>query len=414
LRFWCAGYLGSKTHYGKEERIMKGREMSLMRAIGFIGLAFSVLLAVQGKPLQAAEPIKIGVVLATTGWAGMMGSLEKDAIMVAEDQVNRQGGVLGRPIQVFYEDDQSNPTTAAVAATKLIRDQKVCAVIGSTLTVLAMPIIPICEREQVPNVSLGAGHEITMPIKKWIFRIPTTDARLSPVMLKFTVNTLGAKKIALLHSTDASGMMGAKGITDEIGKYGASIIITEKFETKDTNMIPQLTKVKRLNPDVIMLYTSAPPAAVIAKNLQQLGMDTTVVASHGVPSYDFVRMVGKIVEPHWIIFSPKITYGETISPDDPWRKNIYDPFKKAVNEKFGKRELSGWYANGYDGFMMVIEALKAAGTDNRAAIRDAMERLRFQGLLGEYIYSATDHDGLPGESIQPTVIKDGEFWPYKK
>ena len=138
--------------------MMKRRGMSLMMVLGFIGLAFSVLLSVQGKHLQAAEPIKIGVVLASTGWAGMMGSLEKDAITVVEDEVNRQGGVLGRPIEVFYEDDQSSPTTAAIAATKLIRDKKVCAVIGSTLTVLCMPIVPICEREQVPNVSLGAGH----------------------------------------------------------------------------------------------------------------------------------------------------------------------------------------------------------------------------------------------------------------
>jgi branched-chain amino acid transport system substrate-binding protein len=415
VTLWWYRVLRLQNILYKEEITMQRRITILMKTMGLIGLVFSLLLFVEEKPLRAEEPIKIGAVLAITGWAGSMGTPEKEAITVIAEEVNRQGGILGRQIEVYFEDDQSNPTNSAIAATKLIRDKKVSCLLGSTITVFCMPIIPICECEQVPNVSLGAGHEITIPLKKWIFRIPTTDYRLSPVMLKFTVNTLGARKIALLHSTDASGMMGAKGITDTIDKYGASILITEKFDPKDTNMIPQLTKVKGAHPDAIILYTSAPPAAVIAKNLQQLGMETRVVASHGVPTWDFVKLAGKVVEGgRWIIFGPKVLYANKLPPDDSWRKNIYDPFMKGLKEKYGKTEISGWYANGHDGIRMAIEALKIAGTDNPAALRDALEKVRFQGLLGEFIYSPTDHDGLPGESMEPTMIKDGEYWPYKK
>jgi branched-chain amino acid transport system substrate-binding protein len=386
-----------------------------MRTIGLIGFVLSLLLFAGGRPSQAAEPIKIGSIFSITGWAGALGTPPKEAIEIVVDEVNRKGGVLGRQIEIAYEDDQSNPTNSAIAATKLIRDKKVCALLGSTLTVFCMPIIPIIESEQVPMMAFGAGHEITYPLKKWVFRIPLTDYRLSPRMLKFTVDTLGARKLALLHSTDASGMMGAQGVMENVEKYGASLVITEKFDPQDTNMIPQLTKVKAAQPDAIILYTSAAPAAVIAKNYQQLGMKTPVICSHGVPTTEFIKLAGKIVEEgRWIIFGPKCLYADKISPDAPWRRIIYDPFQKALKEKNGKTEVTGWYANGHDAMRMVIEALKIAGTDDRAAIRDALEKVKYNGLLADFAYSPTDHDGQTGESIEPVIIKNDEFWPYKK
>jgi branched-chain amino acid transport system substrate-binding protein len=365
---------------------------------------------------QAAEPIKIGAVLSVTGWAGGLGTPEMEAVTIGMEKVNREGGIIGRKVEVYFEDDQSSPTNSAIAATKLIRDKKVSCVIGATLTSMCMSMLPIFEREAVPNVSLGAGHEITSPLKKWVFRIPATDIRLSPIMLKFTVKVVGAPKIALLHSTDASGMMGAQGIMETAAKHGASIIITEKFDPKDTNMIPQLTKIKAAAPDSIILYTSAAPAAVIAKNYHQLGMKIPVIASHGVPSPEFAKIAGKVVEGGaWIMFANKTQYADKMSPDDPWRKNIFDPFMKALKEKYGKTEYHGFHGNGYDGFQLVVNALKIAGTDDRAVLRDAMEKVSFQGLLGYFKYSPSDHDGQDIEqSIGPMIIKDGEFWPYKK
>ncbi len=395
---------------------MKRKVTILMKTTGLIGLVFSLLLFVEGKPsLRAEEPIKIGAVLAITGWAGNFGTPQKEGITIVAEEANRRGGVLGRQIEVSFEDDQSNPTNSAIAATKLIRDKKVSFVIGSTLTVFCMAMIPICESEQVPNIASGTGHEITVPLKKWIFRLPLSDYRSSPTMLKFAVNTLGARKIALLYSTDASGMMGAKGIMENIDKFGASIVITETFDPKDTNMIPQLTKVKAANPDAIVLYTNAASASVIAKNYQQLGMETTVVACHAIPTPEFMKLAGKITEGgRWIIFGVKDRYADRLPPDDPYRKNLWDPFKKALKEKYGKTEISPFHLNAYDAMRMVIEALKIAGTDNRGALRDSMEKVRYQGLIGDFAYSPTDHDGQSGESEEPLIIKEGEFWPYKR
>jgi branched-chain amino acid transport system substrate-binding protein len=391
---------------------MKRRITILMKTVGLIGLAFSLLLFAEGKPLGAAEPIKIGVVLSITGRGGFLGTPEKEAITVAVEEVNRQGGLFGRQIELYIEDDQSNPTTSAVAATKLIRDKKVCCVVGGSLVVACMAILPICEREEVPQIPIAP---ITIPFKKWIFSVPVTDYILAQRMLKFTVNTLGARKIALLHSTDTYGMNGAQGIIDTIDKLGASLVITEKFDPADTSMIPQLTKVKAAQPDAIILFANANPAAVVAKNYQQLGMETKVVGGGGIPTPEFLKLTGKITEGgRWIIFGLKDLYADEIPADDPYRKNLLDPLKKAIKEKYGKTEWNGFYRNGYDGIRIAIEGLKIAKTDDRAALRDALEKVRYQGFLGDFKYSPTDHEGTLGEAFVPVMIKDGKYMSYKQ
>jgi len=391
---------------------MKRSMAILIKTIGWVGLVFSLLLFAEGTPLGAAESIKIGVILSITGRGGFLGTPEKEAITVVVEDVNRQGGLFGRQIELYFEDDQSNPTNSAIAATKLIRDKKVSCLIGSSLVVGCMAILPICEQEEVPQI---APAPITIPLKKWIFCVPVTDYRLGQRMLKFGVDTFDAKKIALLHSTDTYGMNGAQGIVENVDKHGASIVITEKFEPADTSMIPQLTKVKAARPDLIMLYANANPAAVIAKNYQQLGMETPLVASAGIPTPDFLKLAGKIAEGgRWIIFGLKDLYADQLPPDDPYRKNLFDPLRKAIQEKYGKTEWNGFYRNGYDPIRIAIEGLKIAGTDDRAALRDALEKVRYSGFLGDFKYSPTDHEGTLGEAFVPVIIRDGRYMAYEK
>src|SRR5512139_179593 len=115
----------------KEDIFMKRRTTRLLKTAFLIGLIFSLLLIMEGKPLQAAEPIKIGVILSITGRGGFLGTPEKEAITAVVEEVNRKGGLFGRQIELYFEDDQSNPTNSAIAATKLIRDKKVCCLLGS-------------------------------------------------------------------------------------------------------------------------------------------------------------------------------------------------------------------------------------------------------------------------------------------
>jgi branched-chain amino acid transport system substrate-binding protein len=394
---------------------MSMKKNRLMKIASVVGLSLSLILIPGVRHAGAAEPIKIGAVMSVTGFAGNFGTNSKLAITYLSEELNQKGGIAGRPVQVLFEDDQSVPTNSLVAATKLIRDKNVSMLLGPTLTPMVMPTLPLVEKEKVPQLAIGAGHEVTVPLKKWVFRIPVTDYRLAPRMLDFVVNTLGARKIAVLYSLDSSGKMGAQGIDDNIDKYGASVIIKETFEATDTNMIPQLTKIKAAQPDVIILWTSVAPAAVVAKNYGQLGMKTTVVTSHGVfPTQAFMAAAESVLDKGtWIIFGTRDIYADKLPPSDPWRTNIFDPFNKALKEKYGK-DWEASYANGFDAFNIAAQALKIAGTDDRAAIRDALEKVRYEGMMGTYKYSPTDHDGNSGEAFWGIYRKDGTWWPYKK
>jgi branched-chain amino acid transport system substrate-binding protein len=144
-------------------------------------------------------------------------------------------------------------------------------------------------------------------------------------------------------------------------------------------------------------------------------MDIPVIGSHGIPSPDFAKSASKAVENgRWILIASKAAVGDKMPPNDPYRKNIYEPFLKDLKEKFGKDKVHPFHANAYDGLHVIVEALKIAGADDRAVLRDAMEKVQFDGLLCSYKYSPTDHDGIDIErTVVPMTLKDGELWPYK-
>lgn len=383
-----------------------------MKKRGILGASLPVFMALivlfsVVTATMAAETIKIGAVLSLTGRGGFLGTPQKKAITVIVEDLNKKGGLFGRPIEVFYEDDQSDPTNAAIAATKLIRDKQVCAIIGSSLTVSSMSIMPVSEREGVVQVMVAP---VTSPVKKWVFDANLTDFRLSQVMLKYTSEVLKAKKIALLSSTDAYGRNGAQGVMANAAKYGLSIVITEEFEASDTSMIPQLLKTKAAKPDAIILYANSTPASVIAKNYQQLGMENILVGAAGIATPDFLKSAGKVLEGKpWYLFCPKDIVADQLPAHDPIRA-IYEPLKKAMQNKYGDTEWQAMSRNGYDGIEVVIRGLQAAGTDNRASLRDALERTKnIQGFVGVYNYSPTDHEGCDGSAFVAVIMKDGKY-----
>ncbi len=111
----------------------------------------------------------------------------------------------------------------------------------------------------------------------------------------------------------------------------------------------------------------------------------------------------------------KALYAEQLPLDEPWRKAVYEPFKKSLKEKYGKPDITPFHANGHDAMYILAEALKIAGTDDRAALRSALEKVKYTGLLNaDFAWTATDHDGQSGAAYEPLIRKDGKYWPYKK
>jgi branched-chain amino acid transport system substrate-binding protein len=384
----------------------------------FAFLVVSLLLMISIGSATAADTIKIGHVCSITGWAGMLGAAQRDAMLAVVEDMNKKGGLLGKQIEVFIEDDQSNPTTASIAATKLVRDVKVCVLIGATLSDCAMAMSPISEREHV-------AFMVTSPVVlqydklKWAFSIGAGDIKVAAHCLELAINALGAKRIALLHDTALYGVQGAKTFNARIGEYpGSSIIIEEKYDVKDTNMIPQLTKIKAAKPDLLVIYGTGAPCAVVAKNYEQLGMTTPVLGAGGLGSPDFLKLAGSIIEEEkWAIMVLKISIAERLPADNPYRKNVYEPAKKIYQNKYGtdKGTINVFHVSPMDGFTMATMGIQAAGTDDRAAVRDALEKVRFTTLLGGRVApTPEDHQKGNEDSSTLALFKNGQFVPYTK
>jgi branched-chain amino acid transport system substrate-binding protein len=387
-----------------------------IRAFLLLFLICGLVLSVIPAPVRAAEtePIRIGTIMSISGWAGFIGSAQKELFTAMIDDINAKGGIKGRPLEVYYEDDKSVPTNAVIAATKLIKDKKIAVMVGTSTSDSAMAIVPVCEQEQTPFINCGPAN---IPFKKWVFSVGPGDVIGSRHVLDYAVKDLGAKRIALLYGSDAYGMLAYKVMTEELPKYpGVSIVAEERFEISDTNMVPQLTKLKSANPDVLILYTTGGAGAVIAKNYKQLGMTTQVLGGNALTMPDFMKIAGKIAdESGWIFMSQPMMIVDKMAPDDPFRKNVVDPVRKMMQAKYGAtKQVTLFHGSFWDGIMGAVEAMKLAPTIDRPSIRDGLEKVKFEGFLGQFAPTPTNHRAAQVDPMRPMVFKNGEFLPYVK
>lgn len=379
-----------------------------------VALLFFLALSLFSPPaIESAaatdNTIRIGAVFSITGPGGFLGTRQRDGILAIADDVNKRGGIFGKKLEVFVEDDQTNATSAVLATTKL----KVAVIIGPSTTDSGAAMIPVCEKEKVPFILTGP---VVSPFKKWVFLIGAGDVREASFFLKQAVEKTGAKRIALIHDTSSLGITAAKVLNKDINKYpGCSLVIQEKCEMRDTTMVPQLSKIKAASPDTLLVYTTYDAASVITKNIKQLGLNMRVLFTGGIASPPYFKNVGTIPEEKNFLFTEvKVVAAEKLPPNDPYRKNVYEPFKKVLQAKFGpSAQVTFFHAIGADGMYVAIEALKAAGTDDRSAIRDALEKVRWDGFVGRFACTETDHQGASEGARVLMTIENGELALYR-
>lgn len=374
-----------------------------------------LLLTCSGKlSFAAPEPIRLGTIMSITGWAGFIGTPQREVFNAVIEDINAKGGINGRPLELYYEDDQSVPMNAVIAATKLIKDRKVIAICGTSTSDAALAIVPVCEQSKIPFINSGPA---LIPFKKWIFSVGPGDERGARHLLDFAIKDLGARRIALMYGVDAMGTLGYKVMNAEIGKYpGASLVIQESFEPKDTNMIPQLMKVRNANPDVIILQTTGGAASIIAKNYKQLGMTCQVLGGGSITMPEFYKLAGKIAEEcKWLFLSQPMMIVEKMAPNDPYRKNVWEPAEKFMQDKYGpNKHVTMFHGSTFDALRGITEAMKMCRNVDSASVRDALEKVKIEGFLGTFAPTPTDHQSTPVDPMRPMVLKNGEYVPWVK
>jgi branched-chain amino acid transport system substrate-binding protein len=354
-----------------------------------------------------AEPIKIGSVLSITGPAAFLGDPELKTLQMYVEDINKKGGVLGRPLQLVYYDDGSDAAKANSFGKRLIEDDKVDILVGGTTTGSTMSMVPLVEKANLPFISLAGAVVIIEPVKKWVFKTPHTD-RMAAEKVFEDMKKRGLTKIALLSETSGFGQSGRKEAEAVAGRYGITLVADETYGPKDTDMSPQLSKIKGIgSAQAVFVFGLGQGPAIVTRNYRQLGITLPLYQSHGVASDEYLKLAGSAAEGVRLPSPAQLIPGK-LAANDP-QKPVVAAYEKSFKEVY-KQDVSTFGGYAYDGLMLAVEAIRKAGGTDKVKVRDAIEATRgFVGTSGTFNMSPTDHLGLDLSSFRMLEVKGGEW-----
>ncbi len=375
-----------------------------MKKLLFKLFAVSMLL---GGLAMAAEPIRIGALVAATGPASFLGDPELRTLKHYVEKINDEGGVNGHRIDLVAYDTGANPKKAVTFAKRLIFKDKVAAIIGPSTTGETMAIIPIVQKAKIPLLSMAGGVPIVEPVKKWVFKIVATD-RMACEKIMEDMKKKEISKIAMISGSGGFGKSMRKQCKMVAKKMGIDILADETYGKKDTDMSAQLLKIKNtpgvqavLNPG----FGQGP--AIVTKNFKQLGLNVPLYESHGVASKKYIEIAGKAAEGVFLV-SPPVIVAEKLPDSNPVKKVCVD-YKKEYENAF-KSPVSSFGGHAYDALYAIADAAKRKGI-TPAQIRDGLESLHnFVGIDGVVNMSPDNHLGLDTKSGMVLLqIKNGDW-----
>ena len=370
-------------------------------------LVVATALAVSAFGAMAADPIKIGSVLSVTGPAAFLGDPELKTLQIYVADINKKGGVLGRQLELVHYDDGSDANKANGFAKRLLDDDKVDVLIGGTTTGSTMSMVPLAEKSATPFISLAGAVVIIEPVKKFVFKTPHTD-RMAAEKVFEDMKKRGLTKVALLSETSGFGQSGKKETEAVAGKYGITLVANETYGPKDTDISPQLTKIKNTaGVQAVFVFGLGQGPAIVTKNYKQLGITLPLYQSHGVASDEFLKLAGSAAEGVRLP-SPAQLIPEKLNAKDP-QKPVVTAYGQAYKAAY-KTDVSTFGGYAYDGLLLAVDAIKRAGGTDKAKVRQALENTKgLVGTSGTFNMSATDHMGLSLSAFRMLEVKGGDW-----
>jgi len=376
--------------------------MIRIKTILVMAAAFTVLTTAYSF---AAAPIKIGALFAVTGPAAFLGEPERNSALMVVDEINKAGGVKGRMLELVVYDTAGDATKAVQLATKLIKNDKVAAIIGPSTTGESMAVIPVVERERIPLISCSAGSKITEPVKKWVFKTAQNDS-LAVGRIYEQLRKQKLTAVSLLTVSDGFGASGREQLKAQAARYGITIVSDDTYGPKDTDMTSQLTKIRGSRAQALICWGTNPGPAVIAKNAHQLSIKMPLYMSHGVSSKKFIQLAGDAAEGIRLP-SGKVLVADLLPKSDSQKKSLlefikdYQAHYKVEGDHFG--------GHAWDAVMLLKTAIERGG-DAPSSIREQLEKTKqFHGVGGTFTFSPNDHAGLGRDAFVLVEVRNRDW-----
>ena len=335
----------------------------------------------------ATEPIRIGLVDETTGPQAEAGVLTLHGVRLALEEINAAGGMLGRPVELVVEDNQSTNPGTVLAYSKLV-DQQVAAVIGPLRSTQVQAASPTIAKARLPAIIGGSDPTLTRVNNPWIFRVRPSDLYSSRVMADFGAKTLEKRKWAIVHATDTFGSNGKNALVEALKAQGIEPVLVQGYTSNQQDFTAVVLAVKKSGADIVGSYmTNSPDVGIFAKQMRQLGVDVPWIGSTSLATETALKLAGDALWGPYVVtdFFP-----------DANRESKMFAAKFKAKHGFNPDLYSAW---SYAALYLLKNAVDQAGSLDPEAIRKAILATRgLKGIEGTYDFDAHG-DGLHGYSI---------------
>jgi branched-chain amino acid transport system substrate-binding protein len=338
---------------------------------------------------HAADPIKIGMVAPSTGPLAESGKFQTQGAMLAVDEINKAGGVLGgRQLQLVIEDDQSTNPGVILAFSKVAGDKDIVAFLGPIRSTQVLAMAPDVLKTAKPVLIGGTDPKLTHMGNQWLFRFRPNDSYSARVIADYGVNNLGKKKWAIVHATDAFGTAGMTTLVESLKKLGVEPVLVQGYTSNSQDFTPVVLAVKQSGADILGTYmTNEPDQGIFAKQLQQLGVKLGWVGSPTTVTTTALKLAGSALYGSYAV----VDFNRDSSPAAKDFATKYEAAYKTTPDIFGS-----WT---YDAVHVLAIAINNAKSLDPEKVRQAILAVQgYQGAEGQYDFDKNG-DGLHGYNV---------------
>jgi branched-chain amino acid transport system substrate-binding protein len=342
--------------------------------------------------------IKIGEYASLTGKEAAFGQSSHKGTVLAIEEINAAGGVLGRQLELVSEDNQSKPGESATIATKLITREKVVALLGEVASSRSIEAAIVAQKYRIPLISPSSTNPKVTEIGNYIFRVCFIDPFQGTALAKFASSHLKARRVAIVTSVSSAYSVGlAKFFREQFVADGGQVVLEQKYSEGDKDFKAQLTAIKAAAPDAIFVPGYYTEAALMCKQARDLGLKQPLFGGDGWEAPELITIGGKAVEGCY--------YSTHYSPEIPTA--AVKTFVQRFKARWNGETPDAMAALGYDSALVLIDAIRRAGSTDSDKIRSALATTKdLEGVTGRTTIDAQRNASKPAVVVE---VRNGEF-----
>ena len=355
-----------------------------------------------GSSAAGGDKIKIGYFGPLTGGSAQLGQAALNGAQLAVNELNANGGILGRQVEIVPYDDKSSPEEAVKAATKLVQVDKVNAIFGSLHSANVQAAGPVIEESQTLCVAGGTSPTWLEQGYTYLFRSISNANAASKQLAKYA-NEQGLKRIATFTSNDEYGTSGADAFKAACQDYDIEFVASETMANGDRDFTGQFAKINAASPDAVLTWCLSDDTGAVTKQLRQSGFAGTILGPEGYSMPEILEVAGDAA--NGVCFAAQYLVYE--DPEDAEDENL-KKFLEGYIEEFGAAPASDNAYRAYDGVMMIDLAMETSGADRGPELREAYNNIDgYVGLAGTFSYKGKNGEGI--DVMRIFKIEDGKY-----